>query len=234
MWLLALETAFNQLSVALANVSSTDANSGIAPQVISLAGARMQTQSVLPSIDRLLSEQGISSNQLGLLAFSCGPGAFTGVRLGATVVQALGWAHCVPVVAVPSLQALAHAYARLHGARAPIVCVVDAKMGEVFTAIYQVASTGQVTELQAPALRPIASIAAWQQTLAYDHYVGDGCALLGIAPNHSDVLPSAEDVASLAQAQWQAGTTIDATNALPVYLRGADAWKKSPSTAPAL
>ena len=100
MKILALETANEQCSVAIVD----------AQQLLYFQSndePRKQTQLILPMIEQGLKETQTTWQQISAIAFSRGPGAFSGVRINAAVTQALAWANDIPVVPVSTLQALA-------------------------------------------------------------------------------------------------------------------------------
>ncbi len=70
---------------------------------------RNHSSSVLMLIDQLLTESGISINELDCVAFGKGPGSFTGLRVAAGVVQGIAYGIDVPVIPVSCLAALAQA-----------------------------------------------------------------------------------------------------------------------------
>ena len=108
MKLLALETANEQCSVSI-----VDETQELFFQLD--ARAKAQTQTILPMIEQGFAETQISTADLTAIAFSRGPGSFSGVRINAAVTQALAWSHDVPVIPVSTLQALAQAAYRLEG-----------------------------------------------------------------------------------------------------------------------
>jgi tRNA threonylcarbamoyladenosine biosynthesis protein TsaB len=68
---------------------------------------RLQTQLLLPMVDDLLREAGITLQNLDAVAYSRGPGAFTGVRIAAAAAQGFAFGLNLPVLALSSLQVLA-------------------------------------------------------------------------------------------------------------------------------
>src|SRR5690606_3596281 len=79
------------------------------------ARAKAQRQTILPMIEQRLQDLGLAIADLTAVAFSRGPGSFSGVRINAAVTQALAWSNDLPVIPVSTLQALAQAAYRLHG-----------------------------------------------------------------------------------------------------------------------
>jgi len=215
--LLALETATDQCSVVLYDAA------GIRAERLDTR-AREQTRLILPMIDEVLAECGLSFADLSAVAFSRGPGSFSGVRINAAVTQALAWTHDLPVVAVSTLQALAQ-HAASHLGLSCVLAVIDARMNEVYAGAFQLDTSGVMQPLGAEQLAAYdaVSIAAGVQAI-----VGSGSLLLqGAAdlPRHVELGATANDIAYLGWSAFQRGETVDAAQALPVYLRD-DAWKK--------
>ncbi|MDR3154369.1 MAG: tRNA (adenosine(37)-N6)-threonylcarbamoyltransferase complex dimerization subunit type 1 TsaB [Deltaproteobacteria bacterium] len=89
---------------------------------------------VLPPLAaRALAEGGHEPSDLGLVCAGRGPGSFTGLRTGLAFAKGLAMGARCPAVGVPTLEALAAAVALPAGILAP---VLDARRGEVFTALY--------------------------------------------------------------------------------------------------
>lgn len=89
---------------------------------------------LLPAFDRLLADAGLSMTAIEGLAVSIGPGSFTGLRIGLSTVKGLALATGKPVVGVPTLEALATV---LPACRYPICALLDARMGEVYAALFE-------------------------------------------------------------------------------------------------
>lgn len=217
--LLALETATDQCSVVLYDAA------GVQAERLDTR-AREQTRLILPMIDAVLAERNLTFNDLSAIAFSRGPGSFSGVRINAAVTQALAWAHDLPVIAVSTLHALAqHTYAQQGLKR--VCAVIDARMNEVYAASFQLDQSGVMHMIGEEQLAAYNSVKIADGTQAL---VGSGSAL--VAEETTRDLPrivalsaTAHDVAFLGWQAFQLGQTVTAAEALPVYLRD-DAWKK--------
>lgn len=108
--ILAVETTTDVCSVALGIASC---GSGVEWIVESRIAPRGHNRLVLSLIDGMLDIAGVARPQLDSVAFSAGPGSFTGVRIGASVAQGIALGLDLPVFAVPSSEALAWGLSRL-------------------------------------------------------------------------------------------------------------------------
>jgi len=182
---------------------------------------------ILPMIDELMAEAGLSPTQLSAVAFGRGPGAFTGVRIATSVAQGIAFGADLPVVPVSSLAALAQAGFRDKGYQA-MLCAVDARMGEIYWGAYQI-EQGVVSLLSGEhvcrpelAPEPLGSMAQWHgMGNGWDVYAETLTGRFSMRPDSDDVsrLASAEEVAVLAQHAVEHGQTVSAEQAMPVYLR---------------
>lgn len=223
MKLLALETSTEACSVALHHEGRIFARFRHAP--------RLQTELLLPMIDEVLAEAGLSLKAVDALAYSRGPGAFTGVRIAAAAVQALAFARDLPVLAVSSLQVLAQGALRVHGAQRAL-CVFDARMDEVYAGAYALQDglmqPLDVDHLCSPAKLPSTLrgefFVAGNGLAVYETVLREQCHFLG---SDAGLFPAAEDMVPLALALHAQGAAQAAELALPVYLRD-EVWKKLP------
>jgi tRNA threonylcarbamoyladenosine biosynthesis protein TsaB len=214
--LLALDTAGTRCTVALlldGKLAELD-----------MPAERLQAEHVLPMVERLLAEAGLGLRSLDAIAFGRGPGAFTGLRVAASVAQGLAYGAGLPVVPVSDLAALAAAAARLHKVERILACL-DARMHEVYWAAYE-AKQGGVVPLSVEALAPPAEVTPPSAGPWFGAGPGWGAygealkarvsALSGTDPS---LLPAAGDIARLAEKAIQLGQAVPAAQALPVYLR---------------
>lgn len=91
--------------------------------------ANRQSEYILPTIGGMLGKHGLNAADLGAIAYAQGPGAFTGLRIGAAVAQGLAAPFGTPLIGIPCLDAVASQIS------APcVLAAADARMGEVFYA----------------------------------------------------------------------------------------------------
>lgn len=216
MRLLALDTSTESCSVALLQDGEIRLRAEITE--------RSHAELVLPMVDELLAEAGLALGDLDGIAFGRGPGAFTGLRIAAGVVQGLAFGANLKVAPVSSLAAVA---AQVPGLPGELVLVCnDARMGEVYWGVFRLEADGIVIALvpesvSAPALvgegAPTASHAAGNALLRHPALAGrlkaQGLHL------HEGLLPRADAIARLGARVLAAGQGIPAEEALPVYVR---------------
>ena len=225
MRLLALDTATENCSAALQ----------IGEQLLErqLETPRGHAEQLLPMIDALLAEAGLSLGALDALAFGRGPGSFTGVRLAASVAQGLAFGAGLGVVAVSDLRAVAQRALRLeHSVERVLVCN-DARMGEVYWALY--ARQGALAEPESPERvgAPGALGSEWRGACG----AGRGFTAYPQLAAHTGVtvpagweqlLPSAREVLQLAVPEVRAGRLLAPEEAVPVYVRDTVAQPPAP------
>lgn len=216
MKLLALETANEQCSVSI-----VDEAQALFFQLDTRAKA--QTQTILPMIEQGFSQTGIQTSDLTAIAFSRGPGSFSGVRINAAVTQALAWSNDIPVIPVSTLQALAQNAYREAGLT-EVTAVLDARMSEVYIASFKL---DENNIMQAVDDEQLLSYEKAQNAVKYQ-LIGSGAGLVNEEQiQYKGLSATAEDIATIARELAKHGKWLDAELALPVYLRD-DAWKKIP------
>ncbi len=225
MKILALETSTERCSAALS----------IDGEVIEQAqtAVRAHAELILPMVEALLTEAGMSLPQLDALAFGRGPGGFTGVRVATAMVQGLAFGADRPVVPVSDLMALAAGAHRQHGKRKILACL-DAHMHEVYWCAYEVADPDRIIEFLPEQLSTTESVQPPNAGPWF--WAGSGFAAYGetlttrlgsvLDGQDAALLPQARDIASLAIRLFAQGHAVSADQALPVYLRDRVAWAK--------
>ncbi|WP_295751350.1 tRNA (adenosine(37)-N6)-threonylcarbamoyltransferase complex dimerization subunit type 1 TsaB [Undibacterium sp.] len=209
--LLAIETSTELASVALLNKGELS--------IRELTGVQTHSQGVLPAIQELLNAAGLSLSQCQAIAFGCGPGAFTGVRTTCGIVQGLAYGADLPILPIISLQAMAQA-ARDQDGDADFVCVLDARMTEVYWAHYRLRN--QAWELVSePALSALELALAYADAHASVLVLGNGLTAPAETGSMKIVfkMPHAAQVAQLAAVDFSDGKQVAPEMAQPVYLR---------------
>ena len=228
MKLLAIETATEACSAALYIDGEITERYQVQP--------RKHTELILPMMDELLAQAGLTLSQLDALAFGRGPGGFTGVRVATGVVQGAAFAADLPVVPVSTLAALAQRHFREQGYRR-LLPAFDARMGELYWGGYEVDAEGLVKPTVADQVASAETVTlpegeGWHGVGTGWGSYGDllvsrmGSALESVA---GELYCRAHDVACLGVAGFNKGESVGADQALPVYLRDQVASKpKSP------
>lgn len=190
---------------------------------VAVSDAMTHSATLLPEIERLLKDAGLTFADIDLFAASAGPGSFTGVRIGAATLKGIAFGRNKPCCAVSALEALAYNLRRTDG----IVCaLMDARRGQFYTATFAVAD-GKATRLSPDEAKSGEEIAA--SLAAYPHVtlVGDGAAValpffdglpVELCPEENR-LADGESVGLVAYAMYRAGRTVSDADFAPVYLR---------------
>jgi tRNA threonylcarbamoyladenosine biosynthesis protein TsaB len=140
--LLALDTAAEQCSVALWVDGAITAREALAPPT--------HAERILPMVAEILAEGETTLARLDAVAFGRGPGAFTGVRLAASIAQGLAFAADLRVIGISDLAALAHQALGLPAAPEYVLVCQDARMAEVYWAAYRRIAAAEPSAASAP------------------------------------------------------------------------------------
>ena len=125
--LLAIETTGSACSVALQTIA------GKPPAHEIVATSHGHAAALAPMIARLAKAAGVDLKSLKAVAVSCGPGGFTGIRVGLATARAMALAIGCPVIGIGSFQALAATAARSGGRLAARnLVVLDSRRSELF------------------------------------------------------------------------------------------------------
>src|SRR5579863_5088655 len=148
MLLLAIDTSGRQGSIALARAEENDTPRDIEMiEIMPLVGGTFSAQ-LIPQISTLISSNGYTRDAIGGLAVVCGPGSFTGLRVGLAAVKALAEILNKPIAAVSLLEAVAIG-AVLQGR---VLAILDAGRGDVYAGDYEV--SGESVEARREWLTP--------------------------------------------------------------------------------
>ena len=213
MRILVLDTSTEYLSLALyldGEIICRETHAGI-----------RHSDLILPMLDGLLVEAGVSLTSLNGIAFGQGPGTFTGIRIGCGVAQGLAFGADLPVVGIPTLLALAES-----AEQDQVIACLDARMGEVYHAAYR-REQGAWCEVHAPGLYAPKDTPA----VIGDDWIGIGSGFrVGEGALHQryggqlsqvfdERFPHAREIAHLASRELSAGRGVPGWEAAPLYIR---------------
>lgn len=226
---LAVDTSTEACSVALLGADEVQYRWALLP--------REHSRRLLPMLAEVVESGDLVAAGVERLAYGCGPGSFTGLRIAASAVQGLSFTSGLPVAAVSTLAAMAQGLLRagqLQGGQR-VLCVLDARINEVYWGVYECVGDTVVScisdQVSAPGELPFDALQGLQLAVC----CGSGVASVlqqekADLLNQSAVLlhehwPDARDVAALAvrvpDEDLQAAEAVQ-----PVYLRNEISWKK--------
>lgn len=214
MKLLALETATEACSAAVWIDGAVWERYEQAP--------RRHTALILPMVEAVLAEAGLTINQLDAIAVGRGPGAFTGVRIAIGIAQGLAFAAHLPVVPISTLAVLALGAGRETG-QTRIATALDARMAEVYWGTWAV--SGETVALLseervcAPALVTAPHNTWFGVGSGWPVYAEALSQRLTVSGWLGDRYPRASDLARLAADPARREQWVTAEQALPVYVR---------------
>jgi tRNA threonylcarbamoyladenosine biosynthesis protein TsaB len=216
--ILAFDTSLSYCSVALAVDDTHYTSHQYAPM--------QQSHLILPTIKDILKQAQLSLYDLDAIAYGCGPGSFTGIRIANSVAQGLGFAAHLPIIPVSTLQAMAQS-AYLEKQWPEVMVAVDARMEQIYWACYEVDANGLAM------LQVEESVCSPQQILLpltrFSYAIGDGwqryqkqlIAALGFTPLGIDneQMPVAQAILTIAKTRFQQNNWVMPQEAIPNYLR---------------
>ena len=220
--ILAIDTSTDACSVAVYRDGLVEQRLEIQP--------RQHNQLLFPMLEELMPPGMLG--QVDALCYTSGPGSFTGLRVGCSAVQGIAFAQDLRCMPVTSLACLAQGAIRqgLASEGQQLVSLIDAKVGEIYYAVFTV-TAGLPRQQVAPGIARPEDL-AMQLPAADLVAVGDGLAQLPdelcqeFQAHHSELLPEAQDMFPLAREAFERGDTVSAEQVLPLYVREEISWKK--------
>lgn len=195
-----------------------------------LCRGRRHAETLVPSIEFVCRQAGIQLSEISVVAVDIGPGLFTGLRVGLAAAKAIAQALRVPMIGIPSLDLLAYP---MHLTHRLIVAVIDARRGEVYSALYRHSPGGVQRVGEFRVRRPeelVADVLAGPSEEVL--FVGDGALryrdLLKEVPGAQVAdqwlaYPSAAPLVQLAHARALREEWVQPWELEPLYLRKPDA-----------
>ncbi|CAG9180824.1 tRNA (adenosine(37)-N6)-threonylcarbamoyltransferase complex dimerization subunit type 1 TsaB [Cupriavidus respiraculi] len=230
-WILAVETSTEWCSVALGRRRPDAGEGGPACLVRHEHTGPRSSSRILPAVGEVLAEAGIALADCAAIAFGAGPGSFTGLRTACGVAQGLAFGADLPVVPVNSLMACAERV-RLGEPRhpalpagMPVLVALDARMDEAYAGAFRYDAAARAWQ----ALTPMQVCGPDRVVLPDSPFwlagnaatvFGERLAAAGAAAHAvPEAMPHAAAVVSLALDALARGDTVDAADAMPLYLR---------------
>ena len=133
--ILAVDTAGKSAAVAILRddtlLYETQCNNGMT-----------HSETLLPMIDTALRACGLTMEDIDLLGVTSGPGSFTGLRIGLSVVKGLALPRQIPCAGVSTMAALAYGLA----SEGTVIGAQDARRGQVYWGAFDLATHTRLTE----------------------------------------------------------------------------------------
>jgi tRNA threonylcarbamoyladenosine biosynthesis protein TsaB len=231
--ILALETATLVSSVALANSDTLVAE-------LTLQTKMTHSEQLMPHVATVLEMAQVTLTDLSAIAVSIGPGSFTGLRIGLATAKALAYALKIPIIGVPTLEALAF------GCSLPgiyLASLLDAQKNNVYQAVFQrqaegwrevipvhVLSCSEALDELAALSQPVAMLG--EGAILYQQQIKERGGNLFLPPPHL-LMPRAGNVAFLGQQLLQQSVQQGVMTLEPLYIRRSEAevlWERRQNT----
>lgn len=192
---------------------------------------KTHSQTLLPMLDVISEMIQLDLSTLDGIAVAAGPGSFTGLRIGSATAKGLGFALQKPLLAVPTLDALAY---NLYDAAALVCPIMDARRNQVYTGVYSFADHKLQVERETDALDIYQLLEELNAMGREVVFLGDGVAVYkdiisevlkvpySFAPAHCNK-QRASSVAALGLEYLNDGIIVSAADFQPDYLRKSQA-----------
>ncbi|MCW8994406.1 MAG: tRNA (adenosine(37)-N6)-threonylcarbamoyltransferase complex dimerization subunit type 1 TsaB [Psychromonas sp.] len=227
---LCVDTSTEACSVAV--LCSTDTEQMISEHF--MLAPREHTQKILPAVEKVLHKAGLTLSEIDVVAYGRGPGSFTGVRIGISIAQGLAYGIEKPMVGVSTLQAMAQQAYKTEQL-SDVYAAIDARMGEVYFAHYQLENDLMVLVNEEVVIKPADLLALELKVEKNAGLVGSGWAAYPeLIEYFKDAVkldiefPSSTYMLDQVVSCVKSGTAVAPELATPVYLRDKVTWKKLP------
>ena len=188
---------------------------------------------VLPMIQNVLKQAGVSAQSLSAISMNKGPGSFVGSRISAALIQGLAYRHQIPIILISHLQLLAY---KIFETEAVTSCYIalDAKREALYFAHYeksQSATPKTSIQDQLLSLSALETLSWEPNSIFVSNMTEEGILLECVTKQKLTLKPyyplCAPDHYAIALEAYNKGLLSKPNQALPCYIRGAEMWKKS-------
>lgn len=211
--LLAVDTSTAQVGLALYDGARVLAE-------CAWRSSQRHTVELAPAVADLLARCGAAMDDVQALGVALGPGSFTSLRVGLSLVKGLALARHLPLVGIPTLDILAHAQPR---GRHPLLCALQAGRGRFALGVYKISrkrwqaqGPARVVSLDALMAEAQGPAVVCGEFTAEEVQKMKESGIRLASPAASLRRPGV--LAELAWARWQAGDVDDEASLAPIYL----------------
>lgn len=219
MKILAVDTSATAASVAVAEENKLIGE-------FSINTALTHSQTLMPMVDELLKNTGLSVNDIDAVAVNAGPGSFTGVRIGVAAVKGIAFPKNLPCVSVSTLESMAY---NMLGNDCIVCSVMDARCSQVYNALFRVkgCTVTRMTDDRALSLTDLKNelrninekvVLVGDGAVLCSKFLGEELENIMLAPFNNRI-QTASSVAYAAFEKISNGETVKADELMPVYLR---------------
>lgn len=189
------------------------------------------SETIMPMLEHLKTMVGLDLKTLDAIAVTSGPGSFTGLRIGVATAKGLALALNLPIIGIPTLDAMAHNITYTKDLICPIM---DARRSQVYTSLYRWEENELIRLEDHQAILIEELLAKLGEYSGNVIFLGDGVPVfeeiikerLGtraiFAPSFIR-LQRAGTLADIAVAEYEKGNLVDADLFTPMYLRKSQA-----------
>lgn len=219
MKILAVDTSATAASVAVAEENKLIGE-------FSINTALTHSQTLMPMVDELLNNTGLSVNDIDAVAVNAGPGSFTGVRIGVAAVKGIAFPKNLSCVSVSTLESMAY---NMLGNDCIVCSVMDARCSQVYNALFRVkgCTVTRMTDDRALSLTDLKNelrninekvVLVGDGAVLCSKFLGEELENIMLAPFNNRI-QTASSVAYAAFEKINNGETVKADELMPVYLR---------------
>ena len=218
--LLAIETSSDACSIVVSVEDRVSSFHEVIPQ--------QHSKKIIGILKKLMLSAGLNFHELDAIAIGCGPGSFTGIRLGCMVAQGLSFSSGIPTIRVSSLEIMSEHFFKNYQAK-DVVTLLNAHMKQIYIGRFKYNKKELSSYSQMSKYVEEFDISEFTSDT---FFVGGGCELVkdklkGLNSLIYPHYPNALDLLSIAKKKFLQGETVGPEELLPIYISGEEHWQKA-------
>lgn len=186
---------------------------------------------LMPELDWMLRDASLDKKQIECIAISIGPGSFTGLRIGLATAKGLAMGLDVPLVGIPTLDALAN---NIPYPIYQICAILDARKKEVYSAFYKNENDILARKSNYDVMFPDELVKRIKEKTiivgdaigVYGDFLKEKLGEFAVFAPASQRLPRASVIAEMGIKRLEAGDVLNLASSEPIYIRPSDAEMK--------